>query len=58
MARVTLTFDDVFVEDVPGIDDGLDVIFYFDFEVGGFVGVLPELLKNFRVEVGKVGVIF
>ena len=44
MARVTLTFDDVFVEDVPGINDGLDVVFYFDFEVGGFVGVLPELL--------------
>ena len=53
-----MTLNDVLVEDVPGVDDGLDVVFYFDFEVGGFVGVLPKLLKNFRVEVGKVGVSF
>lgn len=39
--RRTLAFLDVFVQDVPGVDDGLDVVLELDLPVCGLVGMFP-----------------
>lgn len=41
---------DVFFEDVPGVDDGLNVVFEQHFSCGILGGVFPQLLCDLSIE--------